>query len=236
MNGLILFEKEKTGKMTYRVSSGPRLQHLKEQLHVHVGQELSVTVLNQACGRARVLRLEKESLDLEICQLHEVSAPILTMIVGLSRPPTLKKILEHGTTMGVGHFIFTETELTEKSYRQSKVLEESKAREIMLLGLSQARTLAHLPKLTILQGLHQLSQLPAQRYFFSLSAQKTLLHHQPDPKLATAFAIGPERGWTYDEERQLLEMGFHSTLLSRSVLRVEHAVFSALAHWELLQF
>jgi len=49
------------------------------------------------------------------------------------------------------------------------------------------------------------------------------------------LAVGPERGWIAEDVERFHAAGFTSVKVSSSILRVEHAVYSAISQLELLR-
>lgn len=235
MNGLILFEHEQTDPNHYFIPSDERVVHVKEHLKLEILDQLHIIELNKGLGKAMVKSFEN-GLTLEVTERQAVQPSGLHLCVGLSRPPTMKKILEHATTMGVSHFHLTGTELSEKSYAQSKVLQEKNLRDLMLKGLSQSRTLAFLPQVSFSLKLSDY-EAPSnkQKILLSPHATKNISQLGINPCADIAIAIGPERGFSQKDEEQFLSQGFRPVTLGQAILRVEYAVASILAQIELLK-
>jgi 16S rRNA (uracil1498-N3)-methyltransferase len=235
MNGLVLFEHERKDDDHYFIKSDERVEHVIQHLKLKAQDKLSVIELNQGTGVA-LIESTKSGLLLRIQKRESITPTQLHLCVGLSRPPTMKKILEHATTMGVGHFHLCSTELSEKSYAQSKMLEEVNIQKLMLLGLSQARTLAHLPTVTHYKRLTDF-QSPSvkQKILLSPHSKTNLLQIELDLQSPVTLAIGPERGFSTKDEDYFINQGFERVSLGPSILRVEYAVASILAQIELLK-
>jgi len=135
--------------------------------------------------------------------------------------------------MGASSFHFFKAELSEKSYLDSKLFQEDRHRQTALLGLSQSAVYYREPEITLNKYFPQSLLKPNhQKFILSLGAEKTFADYRPKANLPLTLAIGPERGWTQDEEIMLEHMNFLPVKISRSTLRVEHATFSALAQLE----
>lgn len=234
MNSLIVFEHECQEKKIL-ISDVKRLTHVQSVIKIQVGQTLKVTVLNHGLTSAKVNKLDKNSLELEIVSdFHRPETPEWHIVVGLSRPPTMKKVLEHGSCLGIKHFHFLPATLSEKSYATSKIWEEDKLQELLCDGVSQSATYWQLPKVSQYTSL---SQLPSFNSFdkriLSL-AQGSGPMPSIDKSQPLVLAFGPERGWTANEDEQLRKTGFKPVSIAPSVLRVEIALFAALGQCHFL--
>ena len=80
---------------------------------------------------------EKEiSFTVELGAMPESLHP-LTLIAGFVRPNSVKRILRDATSLGVERIIWTPTELTEKSYRNSHIWDPSYQSHFFLKELSK---------------------------------------------------------------------------------------------------
>ena len=103
--------------------SDHRFTHINEVLKAKKGDLLRGLVLNQGPAELEVLEMGSQSCVLKVLQVLEIKGgrgPKL--VVGLCRPQTLKKLFEHGTTMGVSEFHIVMAKLSETSFLNSKVL------------------------------------------------------------------------------------------------------------------
>lgn len=233
MNRVILDDSQKFTErhgQEFTLSQPEVCDHLINHIGIQVGGNLKVTLINEGLGEATVKSFTPDKIELSVLRTFEAPTPKTTLLIGASRPPTVKKILEHGSAFGVKEFIFFQAELSEKSYLTSKVFKEDKIYELLTKGLSQGAISSHLPKVTREQSLKSAIDRVqcSQKYLLSLEAQKTFLDCPPSFKEDHCLAIGPERGWTATEEDLLKRSGFSPIKVGSSTLRVEMAVFSAL--------
>lgn len=157
----------------------------------------------------------------------------MVLIIGVSRPPTIKKILEYGTTMGVREFWFYKSDLSEKSYLTSKVFDEEELNRKLDLGLGQSKTYFQRPKVRIFASLDEaIGIVPSDevKIYLEQMAQKTLFDYflEDDLALNPYVVVGSERGTTAREKELLEKSGFNALFLSNSTLRVEFACYYAL--------
>ncbi|MCP4914265.1 MAG: 16S rRNA (uracil(1498)-N(3))-methyltransferase [Oligoflexia bacterium] len=233
MNRIILLPAEQLesdhSSMQFKIERKEDIAHIQNHLKAKVGDELKVTVINHGVGLAKISAMNLESITFEVTSLSKNKELPLHIISGLSRPPTMKKVIEHGISLGVKKITFFQAQLSEKSYADSKIFEEEKLQELILAGLAQEARTHTLPVVEVVSSLKDLD--------FKKSPTKLLLSlDDKAPLLTTALnfdeeiciAIGPERGWTQSEEEFLINDGFQPTKISTNVLRVEIALFSFL--------
>ena len=228
MNRILIFEDKLQDFI--QIKDPETLTHLHRHLLIQKGQTLKCTLVGQGLFEAQVTRVQKELVEITPTgSLKEaVSAPF-HLHIGLSRPPSLKKILEHATTLGVSHFHFFKSSLSEKSYLQSKVLQNKEIQKRLKLGLAQSACYAHLPQVKI-------SKEFPRDFFKDLKGQI----FRPDPFKCQSFSdfqlnsppvhliLGPERGFTKQEVSFFESLKIKSVRLCPGILRVEIATFAAL--------
>ena len=124
----------------------------------------------------------------------------------------------------------TGTELGEKSYMKSNLLERGTAYKMLLDGTVQAAS-THIPELFLHQNLkeclQEISKNPAELKIAldNVNASENLFSFMQNraQKFPVIAAIGSERGWT-DNERQLLEKsGFTRCSMGQRIMRTETA-------------
>jgi RsmE family RNA methyltransferase len=220
-----------TNKGANQIIEQKNIEHIKNVLKKSIGDTLRIGFID---GDISLVKILDESLRFEILQSHKSQTPSIHLIVALSRPQTMKKIIEHGTTMGVCEFIFYHAHLSEKSYETSKVLDQENYHELMMAGLSQSGIYTYLPKLSVINKIPDLPTFSGEQFVLSLRDQKKFPTTRNFSDTIT-LAIGPERGFIPSEEELFLSKGFKPVKLSESILRVEHAVFSAIAQIDYLR-
>ncbi|MDO9182016.1 MAG: RsmE family RNA methyltransferase [Bacteriovorax sp.] len=230
MNSLIL--KDDSGIIT-----DPHvLAHIHTTLKLVIGDEVRCTVINQGLSLGIVLDLKENHCSLKLGSITPGREQWFDLVVGLSRPQTTKKILEHASTFGARRFHFFKAALSEKSYLDSKIFENKAYEEFLLTGLSQAAIYTQLPefKLDIYNPAEQYSNAP-QKFILDLKTDKSFLDTEIDFNKPITLAIGPERGFINQDIERFHHAGFTSIKISSSILRVEHAVYSAISQLELLR-
>jgi 16S rRNA (uracil1498-N3)-methyltransferase len=232
MNSLIL--KKTPGNLPCLIHDPLVLRHIHETLKLAVGDSVRCTLLDLGLTIGIVKELSVAHCLLELGETKPGGRQWFDLIVGVSRPQTSKKILEHSTTFGARRFHFFKAQLSEKSYLDSKVFESYD--EFLCAGLSQSALYDRLPAFS-LEKYNPADQYKAapQKFILDLKAEKTFSDFIFDWNQPVTLAIGPERGWTPKDIQVFHDAGFMSVKISSSILRVEHAVYSAISQLELLR-
>lgn len=216
------------------------LEHLHEVIKPTPGDVLKIIIKDRGLFAAQLVSLTTYEATFSIQHELRRVEPWIDLIIGVSRPQTTRKILEHGTTYGVRSFHFFTAELSEKSYLSSKIFSTDEGTELLKLGLAQSARYYRVPK--VVTTLYNPAQSYADYdYKFVLDFEDAKKFNQltlPDlsvnPAVKIALAIGPERGFRSGDIERFLSAGFQKVTISEAVLRVEHALYSSLAQLELL--
>ena len=225
----LLIETSELDRETRRVRlTGRRRRHADEILKARVGDSLRVGMIDGDLGSGRILRLDREELELEVI-LGTAPPPKLPLwlVLALPRPPVFRRLLSTVASLGVERLLVVGTARTEKSFWQSHVVETEAVRERLLLGLEQARD-------TVLPEVIQ------HRYFESLidevlpswtAGRRALVAHPGaesdcphDVSEPVTLFIGPEGGFVDYEVDRLVDSGFEAIGLGERVLRVEPVI------------
>lgn len=230
MNSVIIENFNKDNKLSFELSKAQSI-HLLEIVKVKVGDKLKATILNDCLATIEITKIHDSEKSIWVQILDKkpgINYPI-TLIIGASRPQTMKKVIEHGTSMGVNEFIIVGTSLTEKSYLSAKIYEKNEFSELATLGLSQSAVFYKMPKISLCQNLKNLPSFSTSKnYILSPYTHNNILNENIISSHPITLAIGPERGWTQSELNYFTDKGFRDVCLSASILRVENAALSTL--------
>lgn len=219
-----------------------RLEHARKHLQLGVGERVRVALLEpwQAdvaprpnLGEGEVLAIDREALRLRV-RLGEPPPPAspLVLAVALPRPPTLEKVLQQGTALGIKRFLFFHARRTEKSYWSASALDEAALRRQLVLGLEQARD-SVVPHIE----LHPRFLPFVEDRLALLRASMPILVGDPEGARAcpralagpAVLVIGPEGGFVEFERERLRELGDQLVHLGPRILRVETAMVALVA-------
>lgn len=242
MNSLVVFHSEFIGPSVIRIAA-PRVDQLWRAYLKLRGQEIHISVFGGDRGIASLRTVDAQEIILDVAQM-EPSLPLrpIDLVIGLSRPQTVKKVIQTAVMTGVRSLHLLQTEHGEKSYGTSHLLEADalhdetiKALEQIGEGLSPAisihRSFAHFCK----NGLRALTsdeltiKILAHPGGISLASVAQL----PQSKVAVV-AVGPEPGWSVSELESFEELGFTRVGLGPRVMRVEIALSFLLGQLQVL--
>lgn len=216
------------------------LEHLTNVIKPTPGDSLKIIIKDRGLFLAKLDSLTSSKATFSLQHELKKVEPWIDLIIGVSRPQTTRKILEHGTTYGVRSFHFFTAELSEKSYLSSKIFSSNEALDLLKLGLAQSARYFRVPEVKT-SLFNPAAQYANFDYKFILDFEDAKRFNElnlPDlslnPGVNIALAIGPERGFRPKDIERFLAVGFQKVTISEAVLRVEHALYSSLSQLELL--
>ncbi len=231
-----------------------RREHIVKVLHKGPGDTFDAGIIGGKAGLATITKIVPAGEENEGSLYFDFVAqgegkPLypLTMIIGFPRPIQLRRLLRDVAGLGVSAVHLTGTELGDKSYLKSSLVEKGAAYQMLLDGTAQAAS-THVPELHMHASLAECLQAVCGQQGNaggdeSLSPAKIALDnirpamslhdflygsHAAEQEEAAVCrpvvaAIGSERGWT-DRERMLLEQsGYTRCGMGTRVLRTETA-------------
>jgi 16S rRNA (uracil1498-N3)-methyltransferase len=226
---IVLFEATETSQPLPR--SDRRAQHVINVLRCGPGDTFDAGLIDGSRGKATLVSIGAESLELDFAW-GEAPPPLdpITLIVGLPRPQTSRKILVEATALGVAAMHFVRTERGDAGYPRSKLWITEEWRRHLVDGAAQAFS-TRLPLLTSGRLLSDvLDELPPD------ACRLALDNYEPTSALSgiaieapVTLALGPERGWSSKERDLLRQAGFELVHLGERVLRVETACVATVA-------
>ncbi len=205
-----------------------RAQHLIKILHKKNGDTFTAGIIGGESGIATITEISENDIKFSF-EKTDSGKPLnpLKMIIGFPRPIQLKRLLRDIAALGVCEVHLTGTELGEKSYMKSTLVEKGNAYKMLLDGTIQAGS-THVPQIFLHQNLRECLEEVCSKNDALLLALDNV---KPDSSLENAViknknvvaAIGSERGWT-DKERQLMkEKGFVLCGMGSRIMRTETA-------------
>jgi 16S rRNA (uracil1498-N3)-methyltransferase len=240
---LVLFEPAEIAAPLPRTD--PRALHVLEVLHRHVGDTFDVGLVNGPRGKATLTVITQDALILAFSWGESPPAPPpLTLLIGLPRPQTARKILQEATALGVGALHFVTTERGEPSYADSTLWSSGEWRRHLLAGAAQAFC-TRIPEVSFGRKLNEvIASLPPQATRVALDNYESAVSlvsaiakpsatsnvvHATGTAQHIVLALGSERGWTGAERDLLRANNFTLAHLGSRVLRTETACVAAIA-------
>lgn len=223
-----------------------RAEHLIKVLHKKEGGSFTAGIIEGKAGTAVITHIAPKEY-IEFSFTPEKDGKLLyplKLIIGFPRPIQLKRLLRDVAGLGASDVYLTGTELSEKSYLQSTLVERGAAYQMLLDGTVQAGG-THVPKLHIHKTLSECLGAVAEnkeqvqlkialdnvgspsslQNFLARHTDKTVSGKTP----SIIAAIGSERGWTANERNMLETQGFERCRMGERILRTETAATVASA-------
>ncbi|HPQ40377.1 MAG TPA: 16S rRNA (uracil(1498)-N(3))-methyltransferase [bacterium] len=216
--------------------SDRRYKHISRILKACPGDCLKAGILDGSTGFIEITHMDTHSIGFKY-RAESSPPPLLPvmLICGLPRPQQVKRILRDCTAMGASHIWFPQTRLGEKSYRDSPIWENERWRHLVIDGLEQSGGTVQ-PDIRLFPSLTTcLETIPSDVTALMLDADHETARSvknflEPDPvRRPVAVFIGSERGWTRDEQDQMLTFGCTPVHLGNRILRTDTACIAAIA-------
>jgi RsmE family RNA methyltransferase len=242
---LILFEADELGAPLPKRDE--RAVHLVKVLHKVRGDSFEAGIIGGGIARGRIEAVEEDGA-LRILFEEREPAPErhpVRVAVGFPRPIQLRRLLRDLSSLGVAAIDLMGTELGEKSYRDTKLLDDGGARAALIEGAAQARDTL-LPELAVYSSLGAwLQARPWERDgAAAVAGLPPIALAAPDnvrPGCAFSalpvrgvqaagefvIAVGSERGWSDGERERLEKAGFVRVSMGARALRTETACVAA---------
>ena len=226
---------------------GRRRRHVLKIHRAGLGDELKVGRIDGAVGVGRIVHIDESSLEMEVRLEADPPPPLaLTLVLALPRPPVLRRVLISVTSMGIKRIFLLNASGVEKSFWQSRALNEDALFEQCLLGLEQARD-TQMPEVLLrkrfkpfvedeLKGLITPGRAfvaePAGTVTAPSAGLPTARPTTPGQRAEPVFlAVGPESGWIPHELGCLEQAGLERISLGVRPLRVETVLPALIARF-----
>ena len=230
---ICLFSQDEISKPLPR--NDERAQHILKVLHKKEGDTFAAGIIGGQSGVAKINACGEEGISFDFT-VNGDGKPLspLEMIIGFPRPIQLKRLLRDIAALGVSRVHLTGTDLGEKSYMQSTLVERGAVYKMLLDGTVQAGS-THVPEFFLYKTLDECLKAIEISEGGETAGRFALDNVNPAMSLKDAMAekgyeqgriiaaIGSERGWT-DRERGVLEVaGYVRCGMGERIMRTETA-------------
>ena len=201
-----------------------RARHLRETVGLAVGGTFHIGIENGLRGIATITSLAPQLTFTVAWEKSPQARLPLTVLIGLPRPQTAKKVLHDLASLGAARILFFESAKGDPGYLTSSLWKDGEWREHVLKGTEQACSTL-VPEVTRVGSLGEaLVGLDANAWKLALDPyEATGAPEISAPAKAAVLAIGPERGFADEERAALRAAGFAFAHLGDRILRVEAA-------------
>ena len=144
---IVLFQREEMEKPL--PLKDERAKHILKVLHKQTGDTFEAGIINGKAGQAEITAITDEGISFHFLPLTDgkLLYPI-TLIIGFPRPIQLKRLFRDAAGLGASRLCLCGTELGEKSYMDSNIVERGAAYAALLDGTAQAKS-THVPELSL---------------------------------------------------------------------------------------
>src|SRR5687768_6459614 len=136
---VVLVRPEQLGDDGSTVVGGSAAEHIRTVLKKQVGDALKIGLLGGRLGEGRIVAVGAEGFTIACTFDRDPPRKSgIVLVLALPRPPVLRRVLQHASTMGVARIVLCNAARVEKSYWSSPALASAAIEEQLLLGLGQA--------------------------------------------------------------------------------------------------
>jgi 16S rRNA (uracil1498-N3)-methyltransferase len=222
---------------TIRIA-GDLLHHLRDSLRLHPGDSLT---LNDGCGiryRIEVTHVSSQAIDARIIDHHTEPAPKAPPIVlgqALIKGDKMDWVIQKATELGIATIVpFHSTHSVIKPNQGRLEHQRSRWKRIARDAAQQSErwtlpAIADPVDFTEICRRYASAPLKGMLVERSTGPSVGTMPLPPDRQHPIVLLIGPEGGWTLDEQRLAQEQGFLPLTLGPRILRAETAAIAALS-------
>ena len=212
------------------VLAGEQAVHLAKVLRARVGQEFDIA----ADGRlrlGRVASIHPDKVEFELGE--EIQAPALpdvTLVLAIFKFDRMEWAIEKATELGVTRIVPLIAKRTEAHLASAAQKRVERWRRITREAAQQSRRVAP-PEISAPVRIENVYATAADRRVVLSEAedQVSLKQALAGARNNLALAIGPEGGWTAEEEQGFRNHAWIAASLGPTILRVETAAIAAIS-------
>jgi 16S rRNA (uracil1498-N3)-methyltransferase len=219
---------------------GEQAAHLIRVLRAQTGMECDM-VAGDRVWRAVISGISGDSVRFTLVSEVEAERALpVTLLLSIFKFDRMEWIIEKATELGAERFIPVTARRSEKHLVQAAPARVERWRRVAREAAKQSRR-SDVPVVEDVVALKAAARMrPAspglslllaeqERSTTLYGAMQAALQQETVEKQAVSFAVGPEGGWTADEEALFLAEGWQPVSLGPRILRAETAGITAMA-------
>jgi len=213
------------------ILDGQEYHHLVHVMRAHIGDRIELVNGQGQLGSGTVIQMNKRqaTIVLEKVIMKPLSPVQLILVQAIPRVNRLEFILEKGTELGMTEIrLFPSTRSEKRNFTEHQL---NRFEGILVAALKQCDRL-YLPKIVLMPHIFEWDNASLPAYFGDVSPLATPLvdvWSQRDHQKGAMFCVGPESGFTEEEEVLLKQKGFVGVKLHTNILRTDTAGIAALS-------
>jgi len=213
---------------------GPENHHLARVARIRAGDEVWLFDKSGRRFRAEVEEVGRDRSRLRLVGPAEEATTGLVLVLGMAviKPANMDLVIRKATELGATTLVPVVTARSLPGPSGAGGGKVERWRKIALEAAKQSRRTAPAEVETPAALAAFLARDAAGRRLYLSENGGTPLRvilAEPERPGAAALLVGPEGGWTEEEERTLAAAGYEAVSLGRTVLRAETAALAALA-------
>lgn len=216
---------------------GDVVRHLNV-LRCRIGEEIILFNGDGLSYHAVLNSLDKRAAEAEISSIRpsENESPLhITLIQAVSSGERMDFTLQKSVELGVNEIIPVESARSVVKLSGERAEKRvSRWQEIVISACEQSGRNTVPAVRPLLPFRRALQNLPDAEAKLLMGLNRSCRLNSLPPPRSVVFMIGPEGGWTEEEERLAQEAGFQAVSLGRRVLRTETAALAAIAAMQTL--
>ena len=209
---------------------GANAEHLARVLRARIGQKFDIAAEGRV-RRGRIISITSQRVEFELGEdLPAVVLPAITLLLAIFKFDRMEWAIEKVTELGVARVVPLIAKRTDSHLASAAAKRVERWRRIAREAAQQSRRIA-LPEIAEPVRLQDVLDMTA-KYRIVLSEgeeQVSLRQALAGSKGSLALAIGPEGGWTSDEDRTFREHRWIAASLGPTILRAETAAVAAVS-------
>jgi 16S rRNA (uracil1498-N3)-methyltransferase len=209
---------------------GAQAQHLARVLRARIGQEFDI-VAEGRVRRGRIISVTPERVEFELGEeLPATVLPEITLLLAVFKFDRMEWAIEKATELGVARMVPLIAKRTDSHLASAAAKRVERWRRIAHEAAQQSRRVAP-PEIAEPAPLREALSVQAERRIVLSEAEDevSLKEAVAGWKRTLALAVGPEGGWTGEEEQAFREKGWIAASLGPTILRAETAAIAAVS-------
>ena len=211
---------------------GSHADHLIRVLRARVGEEFDVAT-RDTLRRGRITAIQDGRVEFELGdEITTPATPDISLLLAIYKFDRMEWAIEKATELGVVRIVPVIAQRSDRHLIPAASKRLDRWRRLTLQASEQSRRTVDPEVLEPTKVLDVVKLKAITRIVLSENERATRLKDAlaaQSPRGSVALAIGPEGGWTTEEEALFQNAGWVSASLGATILRAETAAIAALA-------
>jgi len=218
--------------------SGPLLHHLRESLRLHQGESLTLTDHHGSRYHVEVTETSPRAINTRVLKQETApprSTPQIVLGQALLKGEKMDWVLQKATELGVDTIVPLETHHSVVKPIPERVERQRTRWSRIVLEAAQQSERWTIPTVLDPTGLERFCDRQSGATMKGILSERSKgsslasLALPREPHHVIVLLIGPEGGWTAEEQGRAQDLGFVSLTLGGRILRAETAALAALS-------